>query len=425
MRVLISAYACEPDAGSEMAKGWNFAYALALQGHDVTVLTCGSHHRHAIERYCMEHQLPRQLSFAWHDIPGRDGPGYKHAKNIRRHYYMWQMTARGVVSRLNAEQPFDVIHHLTWTVLRWPSFLGGLGPRFIFGPVGGGEATPWRLRRGFPSRGWKVEIQRDILNVCSRFDPMVWHCLSKADAILVTDHATYRHVPLWWHNKTSVVADIYAPSATSPPAQIANATSKAPSILFVGRLEYWKGVQLALAAVARVHTDIPDLTFTITGEGPEEGYLRRIAADLGIEKRVQFTGRVPHSEMHRLYAKHDLFVFPSLHDSAAQVIGEAMAQGLPVICLDLGGSSLAIDPDCGVVISTRGKDRGTVEQQLADAIAHAVMDKNRLARLKQGSLERAGSFTCQQRAHRMVEQFYKPTLSDTDFLTAPSTLLKR
>lgn len=129
--------------------------------------------------------------------------------------------------------------------------------------------------------------------------------------------------------------------------------------------------------------------------------------------------------MHRLYAKHDLFVFPSLHDSAAQVIGEAMAQSLPVVCLDLGGSSLAIDPDCGVVISTRGKDRMTVEQQLADAITHAVMDKNRLARLKQGSWERAGSFTCQQRAHRMVEQFYKPTLSDTDFLTAPSTSLWR
>ncbi len=424
MRVLISAYACEPDAGSEMAKGWNFAHALALQGHDVTVLTCGSHHRHAIERYCIDHRLPGQLSFAWHDVPGRAGPGYKTAEKIRQHYYMWQVTARKVVARLNAEQPFDVIHHLTWTVLRWPSFLGGLGPRFVFGPVGGGEATPWRLRRGFPGRGWKFEIQRDLLNIFSRFDPMVLHCLSKADAILVTDRATFRHVPVWWHAKTSLVADIYAPSVAVPHSQADTEISRAPSILFAGRLEYWKGVQLALGAVARLQTDIPDLSFTIAGEGPEEGYLRKIASELGIAKRVKFTGKVPYSELRRLYMTHDLFVFPSLHDSAAQVIGEAMAHGLPVVCLDLGGSGLAIDPDCGIVVSTKGQDARSVEQQFAAAIARIISDKGRLAGLKKGALVRAASFTHQQRADRMVEQFYKPPSLDPAFLAVPPVSLK-
>lgn len=425
MRVLISAYACEPDAGSEMAKGWNFACALALQGHDVTVLTCGSHHRHAIERYCIDHRLPGQMKFVWHDVPGRAGPGYQKAEKIRQHYYMWQVTARKLVAKLNAERPFDVIHHLTWTVLRWPSFLGGLGPRFVFGPVGGGETTPWRLRQGFPSRGWKIEIQRDILNICSRFDPMVLYCLSKADAILVTDHATLRHVPVWWHKKTSLVADIYAPSVAGPPSQVDTEGSKAPSILFAGRLEYWKGVQLALGALARLRMEIPDLSFTIAGEGPEEGYLRKIAAELGIEKRVKFRGKLPYGELHQLYLTHDLFVFPSLHDSAAQVIGEAMAHGLPVVCLDLGGSGLAINPDCGLVVSTKGQDTKAVEQQLATAIARVIKDKNHLARLKKGVMERAGSFSHQQRAHRMVEQFYKPPSLDSAFLARPSASLKR
>lgn len=418
MRVLISAYACEPEAGSELAKGWNFAYALALQGHDVTVLTCGSHHRSAIERYRVDHRMPPKLKFVWHDIRGRSGPGYQNAERIRQHYYMWQLTARRVVAGLNDERPFDVIHHLTWTVLRWPSFLGGLGPRFVFGPVGGGEGTPWRLRRGFPRRGWKVEIQRDLLNICSRFDPMVLHCLSKADAILVTDHATFRHVPAWWHDKTFLVADIYAPNVAGPHAQVAT-KPRSPSILFAGRLEYWKGVQLALGAMARLGIEMPHLSFTIAGDGPEEGYLRKMAVDLGIEHRVNFTGRVPYSEMHRLYMAHDLFVFPSLHDSGAQVIGEAMAHGLPVVCLDLGGPGLAIDPDCGVVVATKGKSTAAVEQQLAAAIACIVNDKKRLARLKKGAFERAGSFTRQQHAHRMVEQFYKPPSLGAAFLAAP------
>ena len=111
--------------------------------------------------------------------------------------------------------------------------------------------------------------------------------------------------------------------------------ARVPSILFGGRLEYWKGVQFALGAVARLRERIPGLSFTIAGGGPEEGYFRAIAAELGIADMGRFVGRVPHAEMHELYAAHDVFVFPSLHDSGAQVIGETMAHGVPVVCLDL------------------------------------------------------------------------------------------
>lgn len=150
-----------------MGKGWNFVLELASQGYDITVLTCGSRHRAAIERYCDKRQVPSGLSSVWHDVPGRPGPGYENAHGSRQHYYKWQMTARKTAAWLHAENRYDVIHHLTWTGLRWPSVLGGLGPRFVFGPVGGGQSTPWR--RGFPDRGWKFEIKRDLCNICSRF----------------------------------------------------------------------------------------------------------------------------------------------------------------------------------------------------------------------------------------------------------------
>src|SRR5690606_28048885 len=123
-------------------KGWDFAVELGRQGHEVTVLTCGSHHRAAIEAQIASAGTPKGLSFVFHDPPGRPGPGYENAHGIRLHYVLWQMTARSRVARLVAEHRCDAIHHLTWTVLRWPSFLGGLGTRFVFGPVGGGQSTP-------------------------------------------------------------------------------------------------------------------------------------------------------------------------------------------------------------------------------------------------------------------------------------------
>jgi glycosyltransferase involved in cell wall biosynthesis len=354
MRILVSAYACEPGAGSELGKGWIIATELARQGHDVTVLTCGSHHRVAIERFCADQQLPGKLTFAWHDVPNWPGPGYENAHRIRQHYYLWQLTARKTVARLHANQPFDVINHITWTVMRWPSFLGGLGPRFVFGPVGGGQGTPWRLRKGFPSRGWRFELKRDLGNIVSRVDPMVMTCLARADAILVTDEATYRQVPAWWRSKAHVVAAFYAPPVLAQAPPVPAEEAKIPSILFAGRLEYWKGVQIALAAVARLRKRIGEVTFTIAGEGPEEAYLQDVAEALGIKEVVRFIGKVPYAEMNRLYASHDVFVFPSLHDSAGQVIGEAMSHGLPVVCFDLGGSGVAVDYTCGAVVSTGG-----------------------------------------------------------------------
>jgi len=407
MRILLSAYACEPDAGSELGKGWNFALELARQGHAVTVLTCGSHHRLAIERYCKERQVPSGLSFAWHDIPGKPGPGYENAHGIRQHYYMWQMTAQKTAARLHAENSYDVIHHLTWTVLRWPSFLGGLGPRFVFGPVGGGQNTPWRLRKGFPNRGWTFEIKRDLGNICSRFDPMVLRCLAQADAILVTDKATRRHVPPWWRDKTFLVADIYAPPVSVGDEAHSPGTARAPSILFAGRLEYWKGVQFALGAVARLRGHVPGLSFTIAGGGPDEDYFRAVAEELRITDMVRFVGKVPHAEMHQLYATHDVFLFPSLHDSGAQVIGEAMAHGLPVVCLDLGGSGIAVDASCGVVVPTKARSRALVEQDLAVALARIIKDPSRLATLKNGALIRADKYSHRQRVHDTVERFYK------------------
>lgn len=411
MRILASAYACEPGAGSELGKGWNLASEMARQGHEVTILTCGSHHRSTIEKYLEKQGVPDRLSFAWHDVPAWPGPGYENAHRIRQHYYMWQMTARRVAARLHAENNYDVIHHLTWTVLRWPSFLGGLGPRFIYGPVGGGQGTPWRLRQGFPNRGLRFEIKRDLLNICSRFDPMALRCLALADVILVTDEATRRHVPLWWRNKAFVVPDVYAPPTPVTYVTASTAAVRGPSILFAGRLEYWKGVQLALGAIARLRDRFPGLSLTIAGVGPDDEYLRAVALKLRIADMVRFVGRVPHAEMHQLYAAHDIFLFPSLHDSAAQVIGEAMAHGLPVVCLDLGGSAVAVDSSCGVVVATTAKKRVAIEQDIADTLGQLCCDADRLSALRTGALNRADQYSYQRRVQDIIERFYRPSIA--------------
>ncbi|WAJ27955.1 glycosyltransferase family 4 protein [Antarcticirhabdus aurantiaca] len=404
MRVLISAYACEPGAGSELGKGWNFSCELARQGHEVTVLTCGSHHRDAIERHAAAHGLPEGLRFAWHDVPGWSGPGYANARHIRQHYLAWQLTVRRTAAALLARAPFDVVHHLTWTVLRWPSFLGGLGPRFVFGPVGGGQGSPKPLRKGLPRRCLRAERRRDAINLWSRVDPLVLGALSRADAILVTDAATLRHVPVWLRGRAHVVVDV-----TAPPARraIERPAREDPAILFAGRLEGWKGVHLALGAVARLRRHRSGLVFTVAGSGPEEAYFRAEAARLGLGEAVRFLGAVPHEAMGAVYAAHDLLLFPSLHDSGPHVIGEAFAHGLPVVCLDLGGPAIAVTERCGAVVKTGGRSRSDVEAALAEAVDALLVAPEALERARLGAFERAEALGYPAHVEAIVERFYQ------------------
>ncbi|MFN3525413.1 MAG: glycosyltransferase family 4 protein [Paracoccus sp. (in: a-proteobacteria)] len=409
MRVLLSAYACEPGLGSEPGKGWLFAEALTRQGCDVVVLTCGSHHRAAIEAHLADQPPNPRMTFVWHDVPGWPGPGYVDAHHIRQHYMAWQLTARNCVRKLLKSQKIDVIHHLTWTVLRWPSFLGGLGPRFIFGPVGGGETTPAALRVSLSAAAQRRERLRDLLNAVSRFDPMVRSCLDRADVILVTDPATRDLVPSRHQKRTFVIADILAPEPQTSVSDLPVRRGH-PALLFAGRLEGWKGAHLAIMALARLRMRMPEAQLTIAGTGPEAVALRQLTVRLGLhDDAVRFAGLVPRTAMAQLYAQHDLFLFPSLHDSGPHVIGEALAAGLPVVCLDLGGPGVAIDASCGAAVASHQADPVQLSSEIADAIVDIVRNPARLIELRRAARAKAQSFTPDRRAQDMITRFYTAT----------------
>jgi rhamnosyl/mannosyltransferase len=105
-----------------------------------------------------------------------------------------------------------------------------------------------------------------------------------------------------------------------------------PRVLFVGRLVYYKGVQVLIDAMAACAG-----TLILAGDGPLEPELRARAAATGVADRVVFLGRVSDGELPALYRSADLFVLPSIARTEAfgVVQLEAMAAGLPVISTNL------------------------------------------------------------------------------------------
>lgn len=134
-------------------------------------------------------------------------------------------------------------------------------------------------------------------------------------------------------------------------------------LLFVGRLERLKGVEIILRALAAVAGRHPDVRLLVLGEDSrdapesEKGRLQAIAADLGIAHRVDFLGPVAHHELPFFYAAAEACLMPSYSESFGLVGLEAQACGCPVIASNVAGlASVVRDEVTGYLVNGSAVD---------------------------------------------------------------------
>lgn len=178
-------------------------------------------------------------------------------------------------------------------------------------------------------------------------------------------------------------------------ARAATAAPPAPRpglrLLYVGRFLDLKGMELGLRALAVLRARGVPAALTLIGGGPEEARWRSLADDLGLAGDVAWVPWMRHDELLAAYAAYDAFLFPSLRDSSGNVVLEAMACGLPVVCTDLGGPAQMVDATCGRVVAAAGRDEAAVVAGLADALGE-LRDAARAEALRAGARARAGQF---------------------------------
>lgn len=396
MRILLSAYACEPDKGSEPGIGWHWAIEIARLGHEVHILTRANNVAAVARGLASMRGLP--LFVHGFDLPRSLRWWKRGQRGLRSYYLLWQWGAYRRARALHRAFSFDLVHHITLGVFRHPSFMGRLGIPFVFGPVGGGEYAPPALLNSLPLRGRIAERLRSLANRLALADPLVRGTLRRAVLVCCNTPETLAQLPHGLLSKCICVHDVAVDpeslaAALAPAPDAIPAPDAGPRFFFAGRLLYWKGINLALHALAQLRTQQPGARLTLAGTGRDRAWLERRARSLGVHDAVDWLGWVPRSELLGLYARHTAFVFPSLHDSGGTVVMEAMAQGLPVICLDLGGPGAILPADCGVKISARGRTEDDVVADLAAAMLNLATDSSLQGRLAANALAAARRMT--------------------------------
>jgi glycosyltransferase involved in cell wall biosynthesis len=399
MKLLLSAYACAPNRGSDYAVGWNWATEAHGLGHEVWVLA-SSVHRSDIEAACRLDPALNGIQWVFPTIgfwplePGVE-PKWERTYNL-----LWQQAAVRHARDLHRQVNFDAIHHATWAGVRAPTFLGTLGPPLIVGPIGGGETSPRLLRSELPLRGKFLELLRDVSNRTITLNPIVRPGFTKAAVIFVQTADTQSLFSGSLRSKTVIFT---TPNLQDfPVARPRRVWHEPPKFLYVGRLLYWKGGHIALRAFAELAKHLPGARLTIRGDGPEQPRLVEKVREYGLQEQVDFVSRMPKDKLSELYDNHDLLMFPSLHDAGGFVALEAFSHGMPVVCLDLGGPRDIVTSNSGLVIKVAGRNTVEVVAAMAEEILRLFKSPEKLSELSAGAISRAREFASAQR----VKDFY-------------------
>jgi glycosyltransferase involved in cell wall biosynthesis len=357
MRLLAFAYACEPHRGSEPGAGWWWSQMLMRLG-DTWVITRESS-RSVIDRELEGMGRPEGIHFVYVDVPARARAWEEQQKRERLVYVIWQFAALREARRLMRKHRFDVTWHLTLANAWIGSTAALLRLPFVYGPVGGGVGTPWRLVRTLGLKGTAYDISRAMARTAGRhLNPLARIAWCRARLILVNNEDTRKWLPRRHRAKAIVFSHVVL--ERMPPAS-QRASDRV--LLFAGRLIGWKGASLAILALER----LPGWRLIICGDGPDRDRLQRLAAQRRLDDRVDFRGWVSRKELQTVMEKEaSVFTLPSLHDDSPWAVVEAMAAGLPVVCVDRGGPPNLV---AGANVAATAGTRLT-----ADRIAQCVIE---------------------------------------------------
>ncbi|WP_045876763.1 glycosyltransferase [Pseudofrankia sp. DC12] len=395
MKVAIGAFACGPGGGSEPGAGWEWTRAAALR-HDVWVFTDPSWIEPIRAAVRAEPELRLTAvevpAPAWANYPGDFGRGE------RMRYAAWQYFLRRAVRAKHAEIGFDITHHITYAADWMPSGVVLPDVPFVWGPVGGTAPLPSQFREQLGDKQFAVEVARGVITAAGRV--ACGELLSRRASVMLAAnedvarrfrrahprvepnialHLDQLPVPAAAPGHGTRPGPDRAPAGAHPEATAVEVgRPEAPGgakpqrrAVFAGRLLAWKGVRLAVAAIARAHAD--GWTLDIYGAGPDEEQIRAACERLGVTDRVTLHGQRPREEVLAALASSDVLLFPSMHDSAGWIVAEALALGRPVICLDIGGPAMQVGEVSRFGMGQRGV-RVRPYGDVVGALARALRD---------------------------------------------------
>ena len=255
-KVLLLAYACSPNRGSEASVGWNWAVESA-KNCDTWVISKEGEFAEEIRGYLKDHGEIPGLHFIFVD----KSPWARHFRRIRVFsffsYNRWHRRAFRIAQRIHQQIGFDLVHQINFTGFREPGYLWKLDVPFVWGPVGGTQNYPWRFLGEADLIGALTEGMRSALNYLQlHFSPRVRQAVSHTRLFLSANSTNQRDFAIV-HRVRPVLMLETGIDSVSVSKWERDPDRRVLHILWSGNLAPHKGLSLLLKALPLLGMKLP------------------------------------------------------------------------------------------------------------------------------------------------------------------------
>ncbi|PJE58454.1 MAG: hypothetical protein COU81_00650 [Candidatus Portnoybacteria bacterium CG10_big_fil_rev_8_21_14_0_10_36_7] len=174
--------------------------------------------------------------------------------------------------------------------------------------------------------------------------------------------------------------------------------SRFPTVLYLGRLKYYKSLNVFIKAANEVLEKIPEAVFIIAGEGEEGDNLKKYARSKGIEDKIHFLGKVTQVDKIKLYQQAWLFMNPSFMEGWGITAIEASACGTPVVASDVPGLRDSVRTGVNGFLAKYGNSH-----EFADKVFEVLNNGSLRSKLGKNAVAWASNFSWETSANKMLQ----------------------
>jgi len=405
LNILVSAYACEPNRGSEPGVGWNMVKSVS-KNNTAWVLTRLSN-KNEIERAIRDEPM-KNVYFIYTDLPKWLSFWKKGGRGIRTYYYLWQFSALFKTIMQRKHIKIDIAHHVTFVNDWLFTFLALLPYPYVWGPIGSHPKIPSSLAFDCKQQ-YKDTMRCWFQSFMRHIDLLFWISMIRADLIVGISDDVFKRSPLRWvkssrrriHTAIGIESDLCEELSGSSETK---GIEDKLDVVSIGRLIPIKGFHLAIEAFAGYIKNGGNGHLEIIGKGPEKTALIKLIKDLEMQDYITLTDWMDRQSVITRLSKADLFLYPSF-ESGGIVILEAMLLELPIITSNVGGPGSIIDNNTGF------KALSITRNDFVDELTHHLetLSKNRLHNQAMGKRGRGTVINEYDwgRRYKFVDQWYE------------------
>jgi glycosyltransferase involved in cell wall biosynthesis len=410
LKILINAYACSPDMGSEPGMAWNWCVNLAKYC-ELEIITEGEF-REKIEAVLPTLPQCKNMHFHYNPVPEKVRKMCWNQGDWRFYWYYrkWQKKTYQIALDIIEHKHIDVIHQLNMIGFREPGYLWKIKDiPFVWGPIGGMELMPTAYLEGTPLKVRLKVVLKNIINDYQRkHQPRVVAAIKRADALIAATKGAYDLI-LDYHHKDVVLINetgcYYNP-------EIEDTNHSDFNILWVGKFDFRKQLGLALKIISQLPDDVK-VKLHIAGTGNEKvmAQYKQLATELNIADNVIWHGQVSHEEVQTLMRQSKLLILTSILEGTPHVVLESLQNDLPIICFDTCGQADVVDETIGIKIPLSNPIWSV--KDFSEAIIYLYRHPEELLKMKSNCKKKQRDLTWEGKAERMVK-IYTSAIKDKD-----------